>query len=110
MSEPTLSEVFGTGAAVDGSTLSIPAAFFTAQGLTISSATRAESLVAALAKGWTSSLTETARASDLVNRNVTNTYAGQDVISQSGTQYRRDVYSIVLYKTTTLATVDPNDY
>lgn len=110
MAEPTISQVFGSGASIDGTALSIPAAFFTAQGVTISSSTRAETLVAALAKGWANVLTETDRASDLVNRNVTETYAGQDVISQAGNQYRRDVYSIVLYKTTTLATVDPNDY
>ena len=110
MAEPTVVEVFGTGATVDGTSLVIPAAFFSAQGLTISSASRAESMVVALMKGWANVLTETARASDLVNRNVTNTYAGQDVISQAGTQYRRDVYSVVAYKTTTLATVDPNDY
>jgi hypothetical protein len=110
MAEPTLTEVFGSGASVDGSSLVIPASFFAAQGLTISNATHAESLVIAMVLAWQNTLTETARAPDLVNRNVTTTYAGQDTISQAGSQYRRDVWSIVGYKTTTLITVNPGDY
>jgi hypothetical protein len=110
MAEPTIEQVFGTGAVVNGTNLTIPAVFFSDQGLTIGGSTHAESLVVAMQKAWALVLTETARATDLPNRNVTVTYAGQDVISQAGSQYRRDVYSAVLYKTTTLATVDPNDY
>ena len=45
-----------------------------------------------------------------MNRNVTVQYGGQDLVEQSGGNYRRDVYSVLAYKQTTLQTVDPDDY
>lgn len=110
MAGATITDVFGNGATVDATALTIPASFFGASGLTISPTTHAEALVVALALHWNNTLTETARSQDLVNRNVTVTYAGQDTISQSNNQYQRDVWSVVAYKATPLNPVDPNQY
>lgn len=110
MSEPTITEVFGTGATVSATALTIPASFFTAYGLTIAPSTHAESCIIAFCLAFNNTLTETARTQDLVNRNVTVSYAGQDTISQSGNQYQRDVWSVVAYKSTPLNPVDPTQY
>lgn len=110
MSEPSIADVFGSGATISATALTIPASFFQSHGLTIAPTTNAESCLVALCLTWSNVLTETARSQDLVNRNVTVTYAGQDTISQANNQYQRDVWSVVAYKPTPLNPVDPNQY
>jgi hypothetical protein len=55
-------------------------------------------------------LTEVFRSQDTINRHVAVQYGGQDLVDQSGTNFRRDVYSVLAYKQTPLQTVDPDDY
>jgi len=57
MPEPTLEQVFGTGAIQDGSTLTIQKSALATVGLTVSSTNTAESLLAALLKLAANSLT-----------------------------------------------------
>lgn len=59
MAEPTLAAVFGAGASQDGSTLTISKADLVAVGLTPSASNTAESLLAAIAKLASNSLTVT---------------------------------------------------
>lgn len=110
MSEPTLQEVFGANAAQTSTTITISKADLASTGLTASANNNAEALMVALVMKATGALSEVARTQDLVNRNVTVNYGGQDLIEQAGGNYRRDAFSVLLYKTTTLATIIPNDY
>ncbi len=110
MPEPTLTEVFGGGATQTQTTITISKADLAAVGLTASASNRAESLLVAMLMLASNALTEIARSQDTVNRHVTVQYGGQDLIEQSGTNYRRDVYSVLAYKQTALQTVDPDDY
>ena len=110
MAEPTLQEVFGANAVQSATTLTISKADLVSVGLTANAGNTAESLLVALLIRASNSLTEVARSQDLVNRHVTVQYGGQDLVEQSGSNFRRDVYSVLAYKTTALQTVDPDDY
>lgn len=110
MSESTVQQVFGANATLSTTVLSIqlsdlvavgfdPAAFFTAEGL----------LVAVLLKAALV-LTEASRTGDYANRNVTIYSGGTDLPVQGGSIYRRDAYSVLLYKPETILPVNPNDY
>jgi hypothetical protein len=110
MAEPTLEQVFGAGATQDANTLTIPKSWLATKGLTAAAANTAESMLVALVMAAADNLTETARATDTVNRHVTVLYSGQDLIEVSGVNYRRDAFSLLLYKQQPLATLDPDDY
>jgi len=110
MPEPTLDEVFGPGATQTADSITIPKARLVTKGLTASANNRAEALLAALLMAASDSLTETARATDTVNRHLTILYSGQDLIEVSGINYRRDAFSVLLYKQQPLTTIDPDDY
>jgi hypothetical protein len=110
MAEPTLQQVFGAGATQTADTLTIPKSWLVSKGLTASANNTAESMLAALLMAASDNLTETARATDTVNRHLTILYSGQDLIEVSGVNYRRDAFSVLLYKQQPLATLDPDDY
>ncbi|MBE9011033.1 hypothetical protein IQ250_12530 [Pseudanabaenaceae cyanobacterium LEGE 13415] len=110
MAEPTLADVFGANATQNETSITIQKADLQALGLTPAATNRAESILVAIVMRATSALTEVNRAQDLTNRHVTVNYAGQDLIDQSGNAFRRDAYSVLLYKSTQLATIDPDDY
>lgn len=117
MAKPSISEVFGLGATILTSNspaptkgLFIPETAFTNVGLANFTNVSAEQILVALMLTTKNSLTEINRATDLANRFVTVTYSGQDLVSQSATSFRRDIFSVLLYKTTMLATVSPSDY
>lgn len=110
MAAPTLQDIFGTGATQDVSTITIQKSALQAVGLTPSPTNDPQALLAAIALIAKNSLTETNRATDMVNRKVTLTYVGQDLVVQSSQNYRRDLFYFALYKTTDLATIDPDDY
>lgn len=111
MAEPTLQEVFGQNATQDANTITIRKSDLAVTGLTASANNTGESLLVALVVFAARSLTEANRTSDTANRNVSVNYSGQDLVDQSTAGYfRRDAYSVLLYKTTTLATIDPDDY
>lgn len=110
MAEPTLQDVFGTGATQNSTSITIQKSDLAAAGLTAAATNTAESILVAVLKLATDKLTEVARSQDLATRHVTVNYNGQDLIDQGGSYYRRDAYSILLYKTTALQTINPNDY
>lgn len=101
MAEPTLIETFGAGAAQTSSALTIQKAPMNEFGLTAGAANTAESLFAGTVAVASKNLTEANRALDRVNRNVTVTPAGFDVVEDppgSGNYFRRDIYTVILYK------------
>jgi hypothetical protein len=110
MAEPTLSEVFGAGSSQNSTSLTIQKSDLAVVGLTAGAGNTAESLLTAIVLLASRSLTESNRASDTVNRNISVNYGGQDLVQQGDSNYRRDAFSMLLYKPTTLATVDPDDY
>jgi hypothetical protein len=117
MAEPLFSDVFGVGASIlnagthtPSKGLFIPEAAFSNVGLPNFTTATAEQILVAIMLIAKNSLTEQNRATDLTNRSVTVTYSGQDLVDQSPSFFRRDIFSVLLYKTTTLATVNPTDY
>ena len=110
MAEPTLEEIFGPGAVQTGDTLTIPKSRLVAKGLTASATNKAEALLVALIMAASDNLTETNRSTDALNRHVTILYSGQDLVEVNGVNYRRDAFSLLLYKQQPLSTLDPDDY
>lgn len=111
MAEPTLIEVFGAAVTQDITALHVAKADLASVGLTASATSKAEGLLVAILLRAVTSLTETNRLGDLVNRNVAVAYTGQDLVDQGGGNvFLRDTYQISLYKATTIAVVSPNNY
>lgn len=111
MAEPTLGEVFGNFASQSLTELRIDKADTSTVGLTSSGNNTAEALLVAIILKAATSLTEVARITDIVNRNVTIEYAGQDLINQGGGNvFLRDAYTISLYKPTSVVPIDPDNY
>ncbi|MBE9011032.1 hypothetical protein IQ250_12525 [Pseudanabaenaceae cyanobacterium LEGE 13415] len=110
MAEPTLQEIFGTGATQDANTLTIQKSALAAKGLNSSANNTAESLLTAIMLQAAENLTENARSSDTLNRSMTITYSGQDLLDSGGVTFRRDTFITTLYKQTQLASINPNDY
>ena len=110
MSEPTLTEVFGANATQTSTTITISKADLASVGLVAASNNTAESLLVAILLKAESVLSEPNRSLDATNRNVTVNYGGQDLVETNNAYYRRDAYSVLMYKTTTLAAIVPGDY
>ncbi len=110
MAEPTLAEVFGGSATQDGNSV----VFWKAElgsGFTPALTNRDESIYAALILKGRSALTPEQRATDLVNRNITVEYVGQDLVDQGGGNvFLRDTFQVSLYKPTSFADVVPDNY
>ena len=111
MPEPLIAEVYGAGATQTGTALQLLKADMVARGLTVTATNTAESLLVYILLQAASVLTETNRLADLVTRNVTIAYSGQDLIDQGGGNvYLRDTYQVSLYKPTTVQPIDPDNY
>lgn len=111
MAEPTLEEVFGTGATQTATALSVLKSAMTARGLTASASNTGESMFVFMILQAAINLTESNRLTDLVNRNVSVAYSGQDLIDQGGTSiFLRDTYQVSLYRATTVQAIDPDNY
>lgn len=117
MAEPLISDVFGVGASILNASTSTPAkglfipeSAFSNVGLSNFTGATAEQILVAIMLVAKNNLTEQNRATDTTARAVTVTYSGQDLVSQSPLNFRRDIFSVLLYKTTTLATISPTDY
>ena len=110
MAEPTLLDIFGTGAVQDANTLTIQKSALQAKGLNPSANNTAESLLVALVLQASDNLTETARTSDTLNRGITLEYSGQDLLDQGGINFRRDTFLVSLYRQQALTAIDPDDY
>lgn len=110
MAEPSLSDVFGGGASQTSTQLVISKNDLASVGLSPSGDNSAESMLVALILKAAQSLTDANRASDPSGRSVTVFYSGQDLITQASQSFRRDAFSMLLYKPETLAPVSPGDY
>lgn len=111
MPEPLLTEVYGSGATQTASQLVIQKADMVSRGLTTATANTAESMLVYLILQTAATLTEANRLTDLLLRNVTVTYSGQDLIDQgAGNVYLRDTYQVSLYKVTAIQPIDPDNY
>lgn len=112
MAEPTVQQVFGALAVSDNLSLTISKGDMASVGFTnAGSADRAEAQLVAILLLAGQTLTENNRLTDLVNRNVTISYSGQDLIDQGGGNvFLRDTYQVSLYKAQAIATVVPDNY
>lgn len=110
MAEPTLPEVFGANATQTATTITIDKANLGIVGFNPAASNSAESIFVALVLMAQRVLTEENRAGDAINRGVTVFYSGQDLINQGSQNYRRDAYSVLLYKQQSLSPVVPGDY
>lgn len=113
MAEPTLIEVFGASASQTSSALTIQKAPMAEFGLTAIAENKGEALFAGTVCVAAKNLTEANRALDRANRNVTVTPGGLDVVEDppgSGQYYRRDIYTVILYRAETPAPVDLDNY
>ena len=113
MPEPSLIETFGTGATQNSTTLTIAKAPMAEFGLTAVVENKAEALFAGTVCVAAKNLTEANRALDRVNRNVTVTPAGFDVVEDppgSGQYFRRDIFTVILYKSELATPLDLDNY
>lgn len=110
MAEPTITEVFGINSNLTSGGLNVSEAMFEEFGIQDPSTLNPEGCFVALILRAKQVLTEENRNLDTVNRQVTIVDSGQDLINQNGTNYRRQAYTILLYKPEALPVVNPADY
>ncbi len=108
MAAYTLTEIFGAGALQDIGTLTIQKASL--PGLTAAAANNADALLVGLMVLWLTNLTEVNRLTDEVNREVSFTDAGVDIVSGQTQDFFRRSYALSLYKLFAIAALDPDDY
>lgn len=110
LAEPTLSDVFGNGATQTASTLAISKADMASVGLSPSASNTAESMLVSILLYAAIRLTEAARTADQANRNITVYSGGQDITGSPPNVFLRDVYSVLMYRPTTIQVIDPDNY
>lgn len=110
MAEPTLTQIFGAGAAQNSTTLTISKADLT--GLTASANNSAESLFVALllkAKDYLTTANYDANTDQSVTI-VTPDFGAQSLVTRNNTQYRQYVQTVNLYKVDNSSAIDPDDF
>lgn len=110
MAEPSLQDVFGSGATQSSANITIAKADLASVGLTAQNSNTAESIFVSLILLAARSLTEANRATDNVNRNVTVPYGGQDISGTTQSPVLRDVYSVLMYRPYSLSPIDPDNF
>ncbi|QLE55660.1 hypothetical protein [Nostoc sp. TCL26-01] len=114
MAEPTLIEVFGTGATQDATTLTIQKSALATVGLTVAATNKPEALLTAIVKLGAVSLTSTNRDSNIdqsITIDADNTPSFTTRINGTTTAtYIRDTISIELDKPYSSTGIDPDDY
>lgn len=109
MAEPTLTQVFGSGATQDSSELIIQKSALSSYGLTASSSNTAESLVVALIKMWQAYLTPTNLEAN-AEQQISIEDSFQSITTRNEVQYRQFSKTINLQIEDTTSDVDPNDF
>lgn len=111
MAEPSLQEVFGSGATQTASVLTISKADLQAVGLTPSANNSAESLFVALLLLQTNTLT-TERQSTNPEQSITIEAAitGDSLVNRNNQSYRQSPYTVNLQTLDTFTGIDPDDY
>lgn len=112
MAEPTLTQVFGAGAAQTATTITITKADLTVTGLTASASNTAESLLAAIVLKAQGYLTD-ANFDANIDQSITitpgfNSIVTRPVAGGSTAEYRQFQYSVNAHKLDNLA-LDPDD-
>lgn len=107
MAEPTLTQVFGSGAVQDSSTLTIQKSALVAMGLTAAANNSAESLVVGLVKLWQSYLTP-ANLEANADQQISIEDSFQQVTTRNSVQYRQFSKTINLQIVDNTTDVDPN--
>lgn len=113
MPEPTIEEVFGSGATQSATSFTVQKAPLAEFGLSAGATNRAEGLFFGQVAVAAKNLTEANRAQDRANRHVTVTFANFDVVEDppgSGQMFRRDIYTVVAYKAQPNTPFDLDDY
>lgn len=121
MSEPTLADVFGTGAQklVSGATtteagLFIPASVFTSAPSPVAdfSTANPEALYVSLLTYQTNNLTEAQRVLDSTNRQVAIEYSGYDIIEDTASlnNFGRYAFAVLLYDQVTIPSIDADSF
>jgi hypothetical protein len=109
MAEPTLVQVFGSGAVQDANTVTIQKSALAAVGLTTSADNRAEALLAALVKVAAAYLSRENYDANLDQSIYID--AGLNNLSYRGTTpYSIQPYTINFAKLAPASTIDPDDY
>jgi hypothetical protein len=109
MAEPTLTQIFGTNAVQDASTITIAKADLT--GLTASTNNTAESLLTAIVLKAQSYLTLTAFDSNIDQSvYIENGFSSFTTRGTNNDPYRVDQLTLNLSKPDTGSTLDPDDY
>jgi hypothetical protein len=106
MAEPTLEQVFGTGATEDANSVTIPKANL--PGLTAAANNRAESLFLGIVQLGAEYLTQLAFAAN-PDQSLIVGYAGRDLTSRDGNDNVRHNYFLSAYVPTSINAVTPDD-
>ena len=112
MAEPTLTQVFGAGAAQTATVLTIAKADLAAVGLTASNTNTAESLFVALLLLAKASITPATLETNF-DQSVSVAEADfnfQTLVTRNNQTYRQSTYSINLQKLDQGSIIDPDDY
>ena len=110
MAEPTLIQVFGTGATQDATSLTIQKSALVTVGLTAASTNTAESLMVAILLLAGNYLNSTNQGTN-VDIQVTIDNSGYPSIAvRNGNNYRQITYNVNLQKLDTTTVIDPDDY
>ncbi|MFM6725706.1 MAG: hypothetical protein ACKPJF_14880 [Dolichospermum sp.] len=111
MPEPTLTEVFGTGATQTTTTITISKSALATVGLTASSDNSAEAILAAILLIAKINLTETKFESNIDQSIVIDTgFKSTTVRGSNNVQYLTDQLTVTLAKVDPLSPLNPNDY
>ncbi|MFM6669709.1 MAG: hypothetical protein ACKPJO_06175 [Dolichospermum sp.] len=111
MPEPTLTEVFGTGATQTTTTITISKSALATVGLTASSDNSAEAILAAILLIAKINLTETKFESNIDQSIVIdNGFKSTTIRGSDNVQYLTDQLTVTLAKVDPLSPLDPNDY
>lgn len=112
MAEPTLTQIFGAGAAQTATVLTIAKADLAAVGLTASNTNTAESLFVALLLLAKASITPATLETNF-DQSVSVAEADfnfQTLVTRNNQTYRQSTYSINLQKLDQGSIIDPDDY
>ncbi|MFM5937242.1 MAG: hypothetical protein ACKPGB_32000 [Dolichospermum sp.] len=111
MPQPTLVEVFGTGATQTTTTITISKSALATVGLTASSDNSAEAILAAILLIAKINLTEVAFESNIDQSIViANGFKSTTIRGSNNVQYITDQLTVTLAKVDPLSPLNPNDY
>ncbi|MDZ8190010.1 MAG: hypothetical protein RMX96_34890 [Nostoc sp. ChiSLP02] len=109
MAEPTLVQVFGSGATQDASTLTIQKSALATTGLTATSNNTAESLLVAIILKASSYLTATNLDAN-TDQSLSVEQGYSSIAIRNNSTYRQDSFTVNLQKPDTSGSIDPNLY